>query len=56
MFNLFRSRQKAVRYMLVGILSVVGLSMVVYLIPGFGGPAAPRGLDEQVLAEVGGSR
>jgi peptidyl-prolyl cis-trans isomerase D len=56
MFNLFRSRQKAVRYMLVGILSVVGLSMVVYLIPGFGGPTAPRGLDEQVLAEVGGNK
>jgi peptidyl-prolyl cis-trans isomerase D len=56
MFNLFRSRQKAVRYMLVGILSVVGLSMVVYLIPGFGGPTTPRGLDEQVIAEVGGNK
>ncbi len=56
MFNLFRSRQKAVRYMLVGILSVVGLSMVVYLIPGFGGSTTPRGLDEQVIAEVGGNK
>jgi peptidyl-prolyl cis-trans isomerase D len=56
MFNLFRSRQKAVRYMLAGILSVVGLSMIVYLIPGFGTPTTPRGLDEQVIAEIGGNK
>jgi len=56
MFNLFRSRQKTVRYMLAGILSVVGLSMIVYLIPGFGGPSTPRGLDEQVIAEIGGNK
>lgn len=59
MFNLFRSRQKAVRYMLAGILSVVGLSMVVYLIPGgigSSGTSATGGLDQQVIAEVGGTK
>jgi peptidyl-prolyl cis-trans isomerase D len=52
MFDLFRSRQKAVRYMLIGLLSVVALSMITYLIPGFGAPSkAPE--NEGTLAEIG---
>jgi len=53
MFNLFRSRQKAVRYMLGGILGIVGLSMIVYLIPGFGTPSTSSG-NNDVIAEIGG--
>src|SRR5580658_4982410 len=53
MFDLFRSRQKAVRYMLIGLLSVVALSMVTYLIPGFGSPTTKATGDEAVIAEVG---
>jgi peptidyl-prolyl cis-trans isomerase D len=53
MFNLFRSRDKAVRYLLTGLLVLVALSMVTYLIPnsgqGYGGSAA----DPTVVAQVG---
>ena len=52
MFDLFRSRDKAVRIFLTALLSLVALSMVAYLIPGYGGSGAPSSSDT-VIAEVG---
>src|SRR5580700_5832244 len=54
MFDLFRSRAKAVRIMLGAMLAVVALSMLLYLIPGTGITAADSGAD-QVVAEIGKS-
>lgn len=54
MFDLFRSRAKAVRIMLGGLLGIVALSMLVYLIPGTGISAADSNSD-QVVAEIGKS-
>jgi len=51
MFDLFRSRQKAMRIMLTVLLGAVALSMLVYLIPGAGTPMGNR--NEQIVAEIG---
>lgn len=51
MFDLFRSRDKAVRILLGAILVVVALSMITYLIPG--GPTSGRGGEQTTVAVVG---
>lgn len=51
MFNLFRSRDKAVRIMLGGLLLLVAFSMLIYLIPGAGVPSTSS--RSEVVAEIG---
>ena len=54
MFNLFRSREKSVRYLLGAILGVISLSMLLYLIPG--GPGSGGITNQNVIATVGGNK
>jgi peptidyl-prolyl cis-trans isomerase D len=51
MFDLFRSRDKAVRFMLGGLLVLVAISMLTYLVPNYdtNGPVS-----SQVVATIGG--
>ena len=56
MFDLFRSRQKAFRYILGGLLMLVALSMVITLIPGYGSSTANSSADNTVLADVAGQK
>jgi peptidyl-prolyl cis-trans isomerase D len=51
MFDLFRRRDKAMRYVLTGLLGLVAVSMVITLIPGYGTPSASS---ENIVAQVGG--
>ena len=51
MFDLFRSRDKAVRIVLGGLLALVAFSMLLYLIPGAGMPSGSK--NNEVVAEIG---
>ena len=54
MFNLFRSRDKAVRGFLIFLLGLVSLAMLTYLIPNTGTGSTTG--DNAVVAEIGGDK
>src|SRR4051794_35566824 len=54
MFDLFRSREKVVKYFLGGLLAVVALSMVTYLIPSYNTPGLAT--EGAILADIGGKK
>lgn len=49
MFDLFRSRDKAMKYVISGLLGLVALSLIITMLPGYGTPST----SENLIARVG---